>query len=60
MSERICKKDVARIAGVSERTLRNHREQFRFLDDCRLAGTRRPTYDGHRVREEMRRRKLAA
>lgn len=58
MSERLSKKDVARLAGVSERTMRNHRDQFSFLDRCRMAGTRRPTYDGHRVREEMRRRRL--
>ena len=55
---RISKKEVAAIAGIAPRTLRHRKNDFGFLENCRLRGTGRPTYSRQRVTEEMRRRRI--
>ena len=57
-NHRIDKKQVASMAGICPRTLRNNREKFSFLERCRMAGTRRPTYNRAQVELELRRRKM--
>lgn len=52
------KKEIAAAAGISPRTMRRNPEQWSWLDKCRTACTRRPTYNRQRVNQELRRRRI--
>lgn len=52
------KKEVAAAAGVSVRTMNNHKSEYAWLERCRAPGTRRPTFNRRCVEAEMRKRRM--
>lgn len=58
MNTRIVKKEIAALVGITPRTMRNNSEKYTFIENCRLNGTRRPTYDRSRIENELRRRRM--
>jgi hypothetical protein len=58
MNQLLSKKEIAAQAGITPRTMRNHREKWSWLEKCRTNCTRRPTYNRERVNQELRRRRL--
>ena len=56
MSHRINKKQAASLAGVSTKTMNRNKEDFAFLNKCKMPGTKRATFDRDKVEREMRNR----
>jgi hypothetical protein len=55
---RIAKKEVASMAGTSLRTMQRHQADWRWINQCRVKCSGRPTYNRERIREGLRARGL--
>jgi len=56
MSQPLQKKEIAALIHTSTKTMRRHREQYAWVEGCRLRRPGRPTYDRQQVETEARRR----